>query len=91
MHKTCEGRWQEFLLSQLDRLCSFVLLLYILAKDIGGFSRFFFVFSAFFSSRISKTSHLPKVLQSEPPLFTKIEGNAHGLMLRILFVAEQRF
>jgi hypothetical protein len=29
--------------------------------------------------QVSKTiTHFPKVQQSEPPLFTKIEGNAHA-------------
>jgi hypothetical protein len=49
----------------------------MLAKDIdGGFSRFFY-FPRFFL-QVSKTTHFPKVQQSEPPLFTKIEGNAHA-------------
>jgi hypothetical protein len=61
----------------------------MLAKDIdGGFSCFFY-FPRFFP-QVSKTTHFPKVQQSEPPLFTKIEGNSMR-MLRLLFVAEQRF
>jgi hypothetical protein len=37
----------------------------------------FFTFRAFFF-KVSKTTHFPKVQQSEPPLLTKIEGNAHA-------------
>jgi hypothetical protein len=49
----------------------------MLTNDIdGGFSRFF-CFPRFFL-QVSKTTHFPKVQQSEPPLFTKIEGNAHA-------------
>jgi hypothetical protein len=49
----------------------------MLAKDIdGGFSRFFY-FPRFFL-QVSKTTHFQKVQQNEPPLFTKIEGNAHA-------------
>jgi hypothetical protein len=48
----------------------------MLAKDIdGGFSRFFYF--PRFVLQVSKTTHFPNVQQSEPPLFTKIEGNAH--------------
>jgi hypothetical protein len=37
-----------------------------------------FYFPRFFLQVQSKTTHFPKVQQSEPPLFTKIEGNAHA-------------
>jgi hypothetical protein len=36
------------------------------------------VLVAFFIFQVSKTTHFPKVQQSEPPLFTKIEGNGHA-------------
>ena len=59
----------------------------MLAKDIdGGFSRFFY-FPCFFV-QVSKTTHFPKVQQNEPPLFAKVKAMR---MLRLLFVAEQRF
>jgi hypothetical protein len=37
----------------------------------------FFYFPRFFL-QVRRTTHFPKVQQSEPPLFTKIEGNAHA-------------
>jgi hypothetical protein len=51
----------------------------MLAKDIdGGFSHFFYFRIPRLFLQVSKTTHFPKVQQSEPPLFTKIEGNAHA-------------
>jgi hypothetical protein len=44
----------------------------MLAKDVDG------GFSCFFIFQVDKKTHFPKVQQSEPPLFTKIEGNTHA-------------